>query len=437
MIIVESLEELNKVKVLAAGKNIAAIPFYVDHKLHRKLQDLSLLAMKIDAEIYILPFEHNECIPLPKEHHIFWGWNYKFVKVPNKKKCWISVNCEVVDVEGLEYFATGNITPESTFYTPLMKRMYSRYHDKRNVNTAIPIMDLEKYFTAYFDHMAQFEYDLSVDHDAFHNNVVIGFTSRLEGNGLHVDPEKFKKHFPSAYVSPENMVYTEYNPYTTTGRITNKFDSVNYAALNSQDDTRQAFTSRYGDDGILINIDYKSFHPLILADLIGYQFAGPVYEELAAQFYETLTLTAAHIKHAKTHTMRLLYGEDEATAGEFFTQVYAYRNKLWADIQQNGFITSPNGRKIYLSRIEKPTAAKLLNYLIQLREMEITVDRMNMFFSVTPQYPILYTYDSLLFDVPIDRKNFVLYNANMLTDGGKYPIRVYTGTNYGEMTEYL
>lgn len=444
MIIIETLEELDKVKSVAAGKTIAAIPFYIDHKLHPMLNEYSVIAMKIDEEIYILPFNHNECISLPHEQHIFQNWDYKFVKVPNKKKCWISVNCKIIDVEGLEYFATGNITSESTFYTPLMKRMYSRYHDRRNVNTAIPIMDLEKYFSAYFAHMEPFEYELAVDNDAFHNNVVLGFTSRLEGNGLHVDPEQFKKHFPSAHISSENMIYTEYNPYTTTGRITNKFDGVNYAGLNSQDDTRQAFTSRYGDDGILINIDYKSFHPLIIADLIGYSFPDPkkVYEFLynilgQSYFGDPPPATPSQIKLVKTTVMQCMYGETLQTNVEFFLKLYAYRNMLWKDIQQNGFIVSPKGRKIHLSRIEKPTAAKLLSYLIQLREMEITVDRMSKFSCSCTDYVVLYTYDSLLLDVPHAKKDQVIGNVNILTDGGKYPVRVYTGKNYGEMTEYF
>ena len=56
------------------------------------------------------------------------------------------------------------------------------------------------------------------------------------------------------------MVYSEYNPYTATGRPSNRFGGLNFAALNKKDGSRKQFISRFGKDGMLVEMDYDAYH---------------------------------------------------------------------------------------------------------------------------------------------------------------------------------
>jgi thiamine kinase-like enzyme len=68
------------------------------------------------------------------------------------------------------------------------------------------------------------------------NNSVINTLSELESNGVYVNKNCFSKHFDAKVVN--NFVYSQYNIYTATGRPSNRFGGVNYAALNSTDGSR-------------------------------------------------------------------------------------------------------------------------------------------------------------------------------------------------------
>jgi hypothetical protein len=339
----------------------------------------------------------------------------------------------VVDVEGIEYFKTGRITPEHTFYTPLMNKMHAQYSSHRLVNTALPLIDLEHYLSRYFAHLEHQHPDEEWPSGfLFHSARVIPTLTKIEQQGIHVNASEFKEHFPYAHIH-DSTVYTEYNPYTATGRITNRFDGVNYAALNSKDGTRSAITSRY-PDGVLVNIDYKSFHPLLVATMIQVSVDhNRFYQEMAEQLYFTSNPTPDQIKGAKPFVMQLMYGEETLTGIPFFDILYQDRKRFWNTAQEQGFIMSKTNRKIHLDRIEEPSQSKLFNYMIQLREMETTIQLITKF--IESQNVILYTYDSVLLDIPGDQLDAVKRDAEILTGQGNYPIRLYIGKNYGNMME--
>ncbi|MFN9978512.1 MAG: hypothetical protein ACK53Y_01290, partial [bacterium] len=70
---------------------------------------------------------------------------------------------------------------------------------------------------------------------------------RLEGAGVKVVREKFidSFNFNEQYLPKNDRVFTQYNPYTTTGRPSNRHLNVNYSALNKSDGTREMFISRH------------------------------------------------------------------------------------------------------------------------------------------------------------------------------------------------
>ena len=95
---------------------------------------------------------------------------------------------------------------------------------------------------------------------------------RLEGAGVKVEKEKFIDSFGfnPAYIKGSG-VFTQYNPYTTKGRPSNRHLNINYSALNKGDGSRECFISRR-EGGTLLQFDYESYHIRLIEKLHGYEF---------------------------------------------------------------------------------------------------------------------------------------------------------------------
>jgi hypothetical protein len=66
-----------------------------------------------------------------------------------------------------------------------------------------------------------------------------------------VDVDKLVQHYGPSVVRQvhKGYVYSDYNPYTITSRVTNKFGKINFAAVNKSDGSREAFISRHENGG--------------------------------------------------------------------------------------------------------------------------------------------------------------------------------------------
>jgi hypothetical protein len=91
----------------------------------------------------------------------------------------------------------------------------------------------------------------------FYNKKAINALYNIELNGIATDSNQ--------------MLYTQYNFYTLTGRPSNKFGGINFAALPKDSNVRQSIVSRY-NNGYLIEIDYVAYHLSLLATLVGYNY---------------------------------------------------------------------------------------------------------------------------------------------------------------------
>ena len=144
---------------------------------------------------------------------------------------------------------------------------------------------------------------------------------RLEGAGVKVEEEKFIDTFSlSTEYIKRSLVYTQYNPYTVTGRPSNRHLNINYSALNKSDGSRGCFVSR-NPNGTLIQFDYESYHIRLIAKLVGYEFPkGISAHQHLADLYGTDYETAKKI------TFTYLYGglDDNARKIPFFQKVEGY-----------------------------------------------------------------------------------------------------------------
>ena len=257
---------------------------------------------------------------------------------------------------------------------------------------------------------------------------------RLEGAGVKVEKEKFIDSFGfnPAYIKGSG-VFTQYNPYTTTGRPSNRHLNINYSALNKADGSRECFISRW-EGGTLLQFDYESYHIRLIAKLIGYEFPKGVtaHQHLADLYgcdYET----------AKKITFTYLYGglDESARTIPFFQKVDIYIKELYKKFVISGRLTTPLfKRDIHHTKIEGATEQKVFNYLLQALETEVNymkIPKVLDYLSDKKSKMILYTYDAFLIDTHPSERDEILNHLPTVMEEGGFPVRAYEGTNYNNL----
>jgi DNA polymerase I-like protein with 3'-5' exonuclease and polymerase domains len=263
----------------------------------------------------------------------------------------------------------------------------------------------------------------------------INTLGRLEGAGVKVVREKFidSFNFNEQYLRKNDIVYTQYNPYTTTGRPSNRHLNVNYSALNKSDGTREMFISRH-PHGTLIQFDYESYHIRLIAKMVGYEFpTGTTAHQHLANLY------GCDVETAKKITFTYLYGGLDENAREipFFQLVDKYIKKLYQSFVISGKLTTLlYKREIPFHRIESANEQKVFNYLLQSLETEINymkIGEVLEYLEGRMSKMILYTYDAFLIDThPIEREN-LLNDIKEIMEKGGFPLKVEEGENYNNL----
>lgn len=265
---------------------------------------------------------------------------------------------------------------------------------------------------------------------------VINTLGRLEGAGVKVVEEKFidSFNFPEQLLKKNSIVYTQYNPYTITGRPSNRHLNVNWSALNKSDGTRSCIISRH-PHGTLLQFDYESYHIRLIAKLVGYEFPKGItaHQHLA-------NLYGCDVETAKKITFTYLYGglDDNARGIPFFQKVDEYIKKLYQTFVILGKLTTLlYKREIPFSRIESPNEQKVFNYLLQSLETEINlmkIGEVQEFMMGKMSKMILYTYDAFLIDThPIERDG-IIKSVSDIMEKGNFPVKIEEGIDYDNLS---
>ena len=231
----------------------------------------------------------------------------------------------------------------------------------------------------------------------------------------------------------DGVVYSEYNPFTSTGRPSNRFGGINFAALNKNDGSREKFISRFGNKGKLVEFDYDAYHLRLIAEKVDYKFSD---ESVHQHFADRFDIS---YKEAKGLSFQYLYGfipDDIAESIDYFGKVKDFTNKLWQLYKQENFIKSD----IYSRQIRGNdfNANKLFNYYIQLLETESNALVIKDIRKIMKKYKskfVLYSYDSFLFDMHIDDGLPLLTEIKEVLERGKYPVKAAWGNNYDELID--
>ena len=267
----------------------------------------------------------------------------------------------------------------------------------------------------------------------------------IETMGIHVDVEMFVKIFgpQKSNLIHDGLVYGNYNYFTNTNRPSNAFGGINFAALNKSDDTKLCFTSRY-ENGILVNMDFKAYHLHLIDHHLSQQHEN--YEKLPRDahthfgqyYFNHEDLSVDEYETSKVISFRNLYGtklDDVCRELPFFKNVQSIKQRLVEDFEEHGFIRSSQGKRLV---VPDPTANKLFNYWVQSLETESNVSNLDdLIYKVHHLglyhwVPIMYTYDSCVFDIPVDELPTL---QQMLLETFPFPFDIQIGNNLKEMTK--
>ena len=427
MIIVESIDELNELKEKLETDASIWYPMWVDNDKHPNNTHISFVFVSTQSDKYIIPQQHTDAVSLSNEE-IEGVLNTAGEKwVFQKKKLlqsFTDVREGLNDVDTAYFLKHGETIdysqPIQHLVAPFIHKGY-----KEDIIQSIPILKLCE---AIEPELKKHTNQKSKTYN-WYNDIFIPTLARIEMTGIRVVREKFIDRWPQAskHISTGNCVFTEYNPFTVTGRPSNRHGGVNYAALNKSDGTREVFVA----NGIYLQMDYNAYHPRLIGKLIKFQMPeGNVHEWLAEQY-------GCDVNEGKGITFRLLYGgiDDDFRQIPYLNAVADWIDELWIETQRNGFLQTPH-REIPLSWIEQPNPQKVFNYLLQAVETEMNVDKMKRILDYVGGSGIsfcLYTYDSFLFDVPTDIDKDLIRGLKEIIEGSGFPVKASWGLDYGKL----
>lgn len=261
---------------------------------------------------------------------------------------------------------------------------------------------------------------------------------RIESAGLAVDVSIFDEYFEnkSSRLVTDGLVYSQYYPYTMTGRPSNRFGGINFAALNKSDGSRSAFISRF-EDGKLLQLDFESYHLRLIAQYMNVPVpTEPIHQYLAKQYFGKNEITQEEYDEGKQITFGILYGADVQTDIPLLQSIKQLANVVYSNYQHSGLIAPISKRKINVPEYDI-TENKLFNYFVQNYEFEMTISRIESlldYLETKESKLILYTYDAVLLDCPKTEINEIEGVARRILSDNTFPVRVYEGNNYNEMS---
>ena len=415
MVIINTKKKLSDIIKKIRKQPVIYLQMYSDVNKHPKENRVSCYYIRTLGDEYIVPVNHNERFA---NNTIYWGTNSPVIVSDLKSHDHLTIikSTETYDLNWCHYMKTNEPYDFDQHLTNAHHHYYRTHYDKENINDVIPLVKHAEYFSNLSKGLV---HNFEKDYD----QTILEVLYQIEKNGL--------------YTTDEKMVYSEYNPFTSTGRPSNRFGGMNFAALNKKDGSRKQFISRH-KGGVLVEFDFDAYHPRLIGELIGYEFPnGSAHKHLA----ETYGLS---YDDGKALTFKYLYGgvTDEMKNNPFFSKVDEYIKGLWNIYKTRDFIESDiYNKKIYRKNLFDMNPNKVFNYKVQLLETESNIKILN---TLLPEIEngdyasrlVLYNYDSFLLDFDKeDGLDYLKKVKGILEQDGKYPTKVSMGDNYHEMRD--
>ena len=382
--LVESKEQLNRFKSSGYKEAfIEIIPY--NNRVHPIKNEICAVYIRPlqSTKGFIIPISHSEAssVHIDDVKHIISQYNNIYVR--DKK-------------EFLHYFIlktlydiTLNSPPYIQEYTQTHSYFYSKMGEKKDLNRIIPIVKHYEYCEKLFNDLKP-RIDEPINN--FYNEKTSVVFNAIERSGIRIDREEFQSRFHDI---DGEYAYTQFNFKTLTGRPSNRFKGVNYAAINKDNGDRKSFIPR---NDTLLELDISAYHPTLLSHLLDYEFGSDDIHMAFAKMY------GVEYAKAKELTFKQMYGGvfDQYKELEFFKKMQVYTDDLWARFQNEGSIECPVSKHVFKKEeLHDMKPQKLLNYVLQNLETATNVRILWEIFKILKGRNtklVLYTYDSFLFD---------------------------------------
>ncbi len=419
--IVNSYEQYNELVTRMDWESHIATPIHRDLYAHSMVNPTLCIGVSfLNGDFYMISVSHNDA-PKFKMLDLSKSYNYEL----------------------MAYLSHTDIIDMKESYTPYMSDTLNLFRGIREIHKVIPITlwacILKSHHNKYLPTVTE---ELGNSNTYKFMAKALRTLSRIEQSGLAVDIPTFDAYFEnkSSKLVTNGLVYSQYFPYTTTGRPSNRFGGINFSALNKSDGSREAFISRF-ENGSLVQMDFESYHLRLIGSYLGIQMPNtPIHRYLATQYYEKDDISQEEYDEAKQITFSILYGADVDTDIPILKSIKELSKTLY-ETYNNGYgLTAPlSGRK--MSIIEgDATENKLFNYFVQCFEFERTIvelEKVLDYLEDKKSKLILYTYDAVLLDCHPDEIDEVSKHCRDLLGSDTFPIRTYIGRNYDSLKEIV
>ena len=422
MVIVESQNEVNEFLQMWETTPSTIIPIWSDLDKHPMNNELAFLFVRMGNTDFILIYNHidgkSQQLDLTTSTQPKWVWN---------KKGLLQMDMGIqntIDISTYTFFETNKIIPDEVQNQSFISH-YTRMGIRENLGKIAPLMKWSEYLKSFIS-----KFNLPTPSKSWIDDTMIPLLSDIERFGVRVDGKKFIDRYPQATKHlKDNILYTEYNPYTITSRPSNRFGGINFSALNKKDGTREVFIPK--ENHIFLQMDYDAYHPRIIGKLIKYDLPDTSVHQWLADQYEV------EYGEGKGITFQLLYGgiPEEFDSIPYYKKVREFIEKLWSKSSEVGYLQTQH-RRIPLSSIEGLNPQKLFNYLLQATETELNMGIMKKvveFIKETDIELTLYTYDSFLFSYPSDTPKEHALKLKEIVESFGFPINADWGTDYSKI----
>ena len=428
------------------------IPIYSDPFLHpmHKNNKLSLLYInEIDtkewtkSKSYILPQKH----PDSKEYMVDYSFldDDCLVFTPDSKKLQpiFKEHRKVGDVNIAHWWKYGK-PMDLEVRNNAIDFLSNKFYNVKKLNEIVPISKHKEYCDEVSERIIDFlKKDLNGlinDEGWFHENgsteAVQAFHS-IEENGVKVSDDvcdifdmRVKKHIS------DGKLYSNYNLTTTTGRPSNSFGTVNFAALPPE--KRRAIIP---ENDYLVDFDFDAYHLRLIGNLVGFDFDSGDWEGKSVHEYFAHKYGCSY-EESKQKTFQILYGgirKEHEKISSFFPKTLDYINKKWREINTHNLVyTDIYRRKILFKNYDDLNRNKLFNYLIQAYETESNIKQIlsiQDYLLKKKTKLVLYGYDSFLFDFSKQDGVEILTEIKNILERENQLTKSKMGLNYGDMKD--
>lgn len=409
MFLIESDKQLQQLTAVKKEVKLV-VPVWSSNSKHELTTTLSFVYLRTEKEEYVVNLNHidaNTCtsfnvLDYIKSTTFVYGNRY--------------LQSNGIDYEWA-YFEEYNVPFRFNDFNETLYAQSNRQYSE--INDCIPLVK-------WVERLSQLPIPTEIKKWHPMYSTAINILGRIEESGIAVDTNLLDVPVHNG------LAHSKYNPYTVTGRPSNRHSGTNWGALNKSDGTRKGIVSRF-KGGTLISMDFESYHIRLIAKLIGYELPT---DKTAHQYFAELY--GVDYEEAKRITFRYLYGGMDAVAMEipFFKRVNDWMEGMWNDFVIRGYIETPIfKRRIGFKRIEEPSQQKVFNYLLQALETEVNYKKLADIISVMNtkrSKVVLYTYDAILIDLHPEERELIKTILDTLIIGG-FPVRTYEGNNYDKM----